>query len=50
MLFLHIDMAQVVQILFRVRQQLTYSAWVLMYGDARSQGISTHDIYYLKPN
>ena len=52
MSFLHTDMAQVVEILSCVRQELTYiphsrydGCW--WPGDERSQGISIHDIDYL---
>ena len=52
--FLYIDMTQVVEILTQVRQECTYSTgeyhgcWCP--GDARSQGISNHDIYHDDPN
>ena len=53
MLFLHIDMTQVVEILPQVRGELTYptkyrECWYP--GDARSQGISNHDIDYVEPH
>ena len=41
MSFLHIDMAQIVEI-------LPQGCWCP--GDARSQGISNHDIYHDEPN
>ena len=53
MSFLHIDMAQVVEILSHIRKELTYSTcqyhgfWCP--GNTRSQGISYHDIYYVVP-
>ena len=49
MSFLHIDLTQVVEILPQVRQGLPilhnqyHGCW--WPGDARSQGISNHDIY-----
>ena len=47
MSFLHIDMAQVVEILPQVRQEVNYSTCP---GSARSQGINNHDINYVEPN
>ena len=50
---LHNDCTQTVEILPRVRQELTYStlliSWVLMSCNTRSQGISNHDIDLIKP-
>ena len=55
--FLHIHMAQVVEILPQVRQEHTFvpiphgqyhGCWCA--GDAGGQGISNHDIYYVEPN
>ena len=42
--FLHTDMTQVVEILPRVRQ-----GFARCPGEARSQGISNHDIDLVKP-
>ena len=47
---LHIDMAQMVEIIPYVRQKLTYStqsmSWLLM--SLRSQGFSNHDLDYVE--
>ena len=45
MSFLHIDMTQVVEIL---PDSQYHGCWCP--GDARSQGINNHDIYYVEPN
>ena len=49
--FLYIDMAQVVEILSRVRQVHTSSQYHGGWcpGDIRSQGISNHDTDLVKP-
>ena len=55
MSFLHIVMTQVVEICPQVRQGPAYSTVSIMaaddlVGDARSQGISNHDIYHVEPD
>ena len=49
--FLHIDMKKVVEILPQIRQEPTYSTYHGWWcpGEARSQGISSHDIDLVKP-
>ena len=53
MSFLRNDMTQVVEILLQVRQGpnhfIYWILWLLMSWDARSQGISNHDIDLVKP-
>ena len=52
LLFIHIDMTQVFEILPEVRQELSCSksiSWVLMFFDERGQGNSNHDIDLVKP-
>ena len=50
MSFLHIDMRQVVEIHSQVKQEPTYRQYhgCRCPGDARGQGISNHDIYYVE--
>ena len=45
--FLHTGMTQVVEIFPRVRQELTYSTWLLMFWRLKEPGISNHDIDYI---
>ena len=52
--FLHTNKTQVAEIPPRVRQGPAYStlsiSWLLSLGDARSRGISNHDIDLVKPS
>ena len=54
MSFLHIDMAQAVEIISQIRPELAYSTYQYhgfwCPGDARNQAITNHDIYYIELN
>ena len=54
MTFLHIDIAQMVEIIYHVRQKLIilcsqyHGCWSI--SSLCRQGISAYDIYYVEPN
>ena len=54
MVFLHIDMTQVVEILHHVRRDLSnllfYMADIMAAGGTRSQSSGNHNIYYVEPD